>query len=470
MSLTSKDIDALLGLPSETEHLEFKEAKKNFHFEELVEYCCALANEGGGRIFLGISDRPPRRVVGTEVFPEPARTVSGIYDRLKVKVLSEDISHPAGRVLMFEVAGRPKGQPLEYRGKYLMRAGESLVPMSPDMLRSIFSETQDPWELRPARTDCSGEMVIELLSTPSYFGLIGIPYPENRDAVLERLQKERLVQLEESGGWTITNLGAILFAKQLSQFDHLAFKAARVVHYTGTNKLVTKSDRPGERGYAVGFQGLVKYIAEHTAVNEVIEQALRKEVKMFPESAVRELVANAMVHQDFNETGMSLMVEIYSDRIEVSNPGGPAVDPDRFIDDFRSRNEILAGLARRLKMCEEKGSGIDRVVAEAEVYQLPAPEFRDSGRRTQAILYAHQDFDAMSRTDRMRACYQHCCLKYVTHQRMTNRTLRERFKLSEEKSAIVSDIINSAMEVGLIKLADPDQKAYQKRSYLPYWA
>src|SRR5207249_2679363 len=105
---------------------------------------------------------------------------------------------------------------------------------------------------------------------------------------------EKLIQ-HQSSGWTITNLGAILFAKKLDQFERLARKAPRVILYEGKNKLKTKSDRAWAKGYAVGFQGLVEFVHGLLPSNEVIEQSLRRVVKMFPEIAVRELVANALI-------------------------------------------------------------------------------------------------------------------------------------------------------------------------------
>src|SRR5690606_22396784 len=164
-------------------------------------------------------------------------------------------------------------------------------------------------------------------------------------------------------------------------------------------------------------------------LNRFVEQVVREEVKMLPRQAIRELVANALVHQDFEASGQSVMVEMYTDRLEVSNPGLPPIKVERFIDEFRSRNERLAELMRRMRLCEEKGSGIDKVVHLAEAYQLPAPDCRTSETRTLAILFAHQDVAEMSKSDRIRACYQHCALKYVSNERMSNQTLRERFKL-----------------------------------------
>lgn len=156
--------------------------------------------------------------------------------------------------------------------------------------------------------------------------------------------------------------------------------------------------------------------------------------------------------------------------MEISNPGEPIVPVERFIDGYESRNEDLARMMRRLGICEEKSSGIDRVIHEAEVYQLPAPEFHAGHQRTVVTIYGHRDFEQMDRGDRTRACYQHCALKWVMSERMTNQSLRERFGLPESKSAIVSQVIAAAMESGLIK---PDEKVGASRRfarYLPFWA
>jgi ATP-dependent DNA helicase RecG len=469
MPTTSQEIDALLSIRAEHEHLEFKAAENRFDFESLVDYCVALANEGGGRMILGITDTPPRQVIGTKAFDTPERTVSGLHERLDLKVTFEEVMHPNGRVLVFAVPGRPIGQPLHYKGRYLMRAGGDLVPMSPDQLRKIFAEGQPDWLAQSAMIGCDSDKVVQLLDTQSYFDLLQIPYPANRPGVIERFEGEKLIQRDGSS-WKITNLGAMLFAKKLEHFDGLARKAPRVIVYKTKSKLRTEMDKPGTKGYAVGFQGLIEYIDGLVPSNEVIEQALRREVKMFPQIAVRELVANALIHQDFSERGTSVMIEIYEDRMEISNPGQPFISPERFIDEYQSRNERLADLMRRLGICEEKGSGVDKVIQTAETHQLPAPDFRVGERRTTAILFSHQDIDEMDRNDRIRACYQHCCLRYVMNERMTNQTLRERFKMPESKSPTVSQIIGAAMDAQKIKLADPAQTSTRLRSYVPFWA
>ena len=469
MATTVSQIDIWRAARSEHQNLEFKEAKTQFDNRKLYKYCVALANEGGGHLLLGIEDQPPRKVVGTAAFNDPVDMAAKMFQVLGFRVDIEEVLHPDGRVVVFTIPSRPRGTAFDFEGAYLMRAGEELAPMSEDRLRAIFGEGQPDWLFQPAMTDCDDDKVVQLLDTQSYFDLLHLPYPVNRAGVLERFENEKFI-MRQGHGWTITNLGGLLFAKKLEAFDRLARKAARVIVYEGRNKLKTKSDKPGTKGYAVGFQGLVEYVNGLVPSNEVIEQALRREVKMFPEVAVRELVANALIHQDFNESGTSVLVEIYDDRMEISNPGKPFISPDRFIDEYQSRNERLADVMRRLGICEEKGSGVDKVIQAAEVFQLPAPDFRVGERRTAAVLFAHQDLEEMDRNDRIRACYQHCCLRYVMNEKMTNQSLRERFKLPEDKVASVSQIIAATVDAGKIKLADPTQTSTRYRSYVPFWA
>src|SRR5579885_88728 len=153
MSATIEELEAWLSAP-EAERLEFKEAKNNFHFETLAKYCAALANEGGGKIILGVTDELPRRIVGSAAFPEPGRTVAGLVSRLAIQVTSEEIQHPNGRILVFHVPPRPVGVPIQYDGVFWSRAGDELRPLSPDRLLRIFQETGPDFsaELHPEAT------------------------------------------------------------------------------------------------------------------------------------------------------------------------------------------------------------------------------------------------------------------------------------------------------------------------------
>lgn len=469
MPTTPEQINLWRQAASEHQRLEFKEAKNQFDNRKLYEYCVAIANEGGGILLLGVANKPPRPVVGTHAFNNPVEMAEKLFTAVGFRVEIEEVGHPDGRVLVFHIPSRPRGTAYHLDGAYLMRSGESLVPMSEDQLRRIFAEGEPDWLEEYSRTELGAQQVVDLLDTQTFFELLKLPYPTDRSGVIERLEQERLLD-SLPGGYAIRRLGALLIAKRLDAFPDIARKAARVVVYTGKSKLETKLDQPGGKGYAAGFQGLVAFVMAQLPQNEVIEDALRKEVKLVPEVVVRELVANALIHQDLSVGGASVMVEIYSNRFEISNPGEPIVPVVRFIDGYQSRNERLADLMRRMGICEEKSSGIDRVVHAAEVYQLPAPDFRAGHQRTYATVYGPRDFEGMDREDRVRACYQHCALKWVMSDRMTNQSLRERFQLSESKSASVSQVIAATIEAGLIK---PDDKVGSSRKfarYLPFWA
>jgi predicted HTH transcriptional regulator len=225
------------------------------------------------------------------------------------------------------------------------------------------------------------------------------------------------------------------------------------------------------KGYASGFAGLVSYLSDLLPLNEQIKQAFRTEVRMYPEIAIRELIANALIHQDFNLSGTGPLVEVFSDRIEITNPGTPLIEPDRFLDSApRSRNEKIAALMRRMNICEERGSGIDKVVKAAEAFQLPAPRFDTLSEHTKATLFAPRKLADMDKDDRIRACYQHASLRYISNDFMTNTSLRQRFAIADENYAIASRIIAETIESGLVKRLDPESKSKKHAKYIPYWA
>jgi len=419
---------------------------------------------------LGATDKAPRTVVGSLAFPELGKIKSRILEALRLRIDAWEIPHPNGRVVVFDVPPRPSGHPYHYEGAYLMRSGEELVPMTPDQLRRIFDEGKPDFVLQYASEILPSDEVIARLDIQTFFDLMKMPMPADREPILRRLCSESLLRAD-GAGYKVTNLGALLLAKDMRQFGALNRKMVRTIKYRGKNKLVTERDVTGQKGYAVGFEGLIAYINSQLPMNEVIGEALRREVRMFPEVAIRELVANALVHQDFTETGGSVTVDIYDDRIEFTNPGTPLIPAERFVDEYKSRNEKLADIMRRMGICEEKGSGIDKVVDSTEFYQLPAPSIKFTPLHTTITMYAHKEFGKMEPRERVAACYLHCCLRYVSNEKMTNQSLRERFHLDDTKAkaATVSQILNATVNAGMVKL-DDDNTSKRYAKYIPFWA
>ena len=135
-----EQFQALLNA-SEGVRVEFKAAKNNYHFEDLIRYCVALANEGGGRIVLGVTDKRPRQVVGSRAFSEPGRAEAGLFQKLRQRIQIEEYFHEGKRVLIAHVPGRLPGTAWQYQGSFLMRAGDALEAMTDEQLRHIHEET-----------------------------------------------------------------------------------------------------------------------------------------------------------------------------------------------------------------------------------------------------------------------------------------------------------------------------------------
>ena len=243
----------------------------------------------------------------------------------------------------------------------------------------------------------------------------------------------------------------------------------RVIVYKGKSKLDIVREQSFDVGYAISFKTMVEWINSQLPANEEIGQALRSTVTMYPEIAVREIVANMLVHQDFSEKGFP-MVEIYTDRIDVSNPGQPIISVERFIDEYNSRNSSLADLMRRLGICEELGSGLDKAVAAIELFQLPPLRFTVQEARTTVTLFAYRKYADLDRQERIYACYQHACLKYVTNDKMTNLTLRERLGIDKQNYPMASRIIRDTLVAGKIKEEKTENQSRNNKGYVPFWA
>lgn len=473
-------ISELRAFPNETEWLEFKANNA----QELGEYISALSNSACihnkefAYIVFGVDDRT-HRIVGTKFNPyqkgkENEDLIPWITRLLEPRIHFEffEFKVENEKIIIFKIIAA-SNTPVKFEGIPYIRIGSYKKKLDdfPEKARLIWTKRPPSvFEKGIAVSNVEADEVLRLIDYPSYFDLMNITLPDNRDLIFEKLQQEKLI-IKKKQKFDITNLGAILFAKQLDDFETLTRKAIRVIIYQGKNKLKTKKEQEGKKGYASGFKGLINYINDQLPMNEEIGKVFRKEVKMFPELAIRELVANSIIHQDFSEKGTGPMIEIFDDRIEISNPGKPLISTMRFVDhNPQSRNEKLAQFMRRINICEERGSGIDKVIFECEYYQLPAPKFTEGENYTRVTLYAHKTLRQMDKDDKIRASYLHSCLKYVSGESMTNQTLRERFGIEEKNYSIASRIISEAIKSGQIKDFDPENKSKKHAKYLPFWA
>ncbi len=472
----------LCSLPRETGWLEFKH--NNAEPQEIGEYISALANtaalEGKAHAYLlwGVDDAT-HQAIGTTFAPACKRIGNEELESWLLRQLAPKIGFHFVRL---ELDGLPLvlleidcayRHPVQFGGAEFIRIGSYKKRLKDfqEKERELWRVLDaTPFERLPAVEKLSADEVLKRLDYPGYFDLIDRPLPDGRAAILDALAADRLIEPAGGGYWNVMNLGAILLAKQLSDFGRLQRKAVRVIVYKGKGRVETLREQTGTKGYAAGFEGLIGFINGLLPVNEVSGQALRTAVPVYPELAIRERVANALIHQDFSITGSGPMVEIFDDRMEITNPGLPLVDTARMLDSPpRSRNEALASLMRRMGICEERGSGVDKVVSQAEFYQLPAPAFEVVGDSTRSTLFAPRSLTQMDQADRVRAVYLHACLRYVQREFMTNSSLRERFGIDTKNSATASRLIKEALGAGMVRLHDPDA-APKLRRYVPSWA
>lgn len=312
--------------------------------------------------------------------------------------------------------------------------------------------------------------IIRLLSIDDYFTLLNLPQPVDEAGVIHYLKEDGIVRSQDNGLYKITNLGALLFAKDLNTFSRLGRKALRIVQYQGVNRLFIQKEESFNSGYACCFENAVRYINALLPSREDVSSIQLSTKSKFPLPAIREAIANSLVHQDLYITGAGPVVEIFDNRIEITNPGTPLVDILRIIDNPpKSRNEKLASLMRRLKMCEELGRGWDRMVLACELQYLPAPRIEIFQESTKVTLFSEMEFTNISMEDKIWSCYLHACLLYIQGDTLTNSSLRDRFGVKETSAGSISRLIKEASEQKKIKALDPNTaKRYMK--YIPIWA
>lgn len=474
-------IKELVTYSHETEWVEFK---LNYHSnEEIGERISALANgaclnkKQYGFLIFGVEDKT-HNIKGTTFKVKSARQgkeelENWLIQRLdpRIDFKTYEFFYSEGIRISMYVIPSAVNRPVKFTNQAYIRIGSytRLLKDFPDKEAKIWNRKNNvKFELQLAKENLDSDSIVSLLDTQTYFDLLKLPYPSNRQGVIDKFISENLVE-KKATKYSITNLGAILFAKNLDDFPDLKRKAIRVIVYKHNNKIETIREQIGGKGYVSGYQGLIDWVNSQLPANEEIGKAFRDDKRMYPEIAVRELLANAIIHQDFEEKGFP-MVEIFSDRIEITNPGIPLITPERFIDEYQSRNDTLADLMRRLGICEEKGSGIDKVIFYNEMYQLPAPEILIQEKHTKVIMYSYKTLNQMDKKDKIRACYQHCCLRYVANDKMTNQSLRDRFQIESKNAAIASRIIKEALISKVIKEDDPESNSRKYKKYIPFWA
>ena len=364
---------------NEDEHLEFKAATGGFHFEELVNYAVALANEGGGKIIFGVSDRRPRRVTGTAAFPQPEMTRTTLYERLKLAVRFDVIAHPDGRVLVFHVPSRPIGLPVQSHGVAYARNGDSLVVLSEQRRRQIYGEAGHDFSADACERASASDLDDRYIEDFRGRWVTAVTRAEKFD-VARQLQAATPAQvLADAGlvnGGAVTYAALILFGTRGAFARHLA-PAEVIFEYRSSDA----SGPPQDRGeFRHGFFGY--YDELWNAINlrndrQNSENGLFvTDIRTFSERPVREAVLNAIAHRNY-QLGGSVIIRQYARRLEVDSPGGLpfGVTVANIIDRTVPRNRLLASAFALCGLVERSGQGMNLIYESSIRQGKPLPDF-----------------------------------------------------------------------------------------------
>ncbi|MDK9718413.1 MAG: putative DNA binding domain-containing protein [Trichlorobacter sp.] len=371
MTTTREQLYQWLSEPEGT-NLEFKEAKHNYHFDKLVEYCVALANEGGGKIILGVSDRRPRHIVGTTAFAEPGRTESGLHDRLFHRIPVEELHTDEGRVLIVHVPPRLPGMAWNSEGRYLKRAGDELAALSDIELRAIFAEIGPDFSAEI----CPGASVADL--APNAIALFRDRWARKSRDERKRAwsDAETLANAELLLDGQLTYAALILFGSRSALGRYLA-QAELVFEYRSSEASGPAADREEYReGFFLWQDSLWNKINLRNDRQSYQDGLFRMDIPTFDEVPVREALLNAVAHRDYR-LGGSIFVRQYAHRLEVVSPGAlpPGITADNILDQQNPRNRRLAEALARCGLIERSGQGMNLIFESAIRQGKPLPSF-----------------------------------------------------------------------------------------------
>jgi len=369
----------------EGENLEFKSAAGGFHFEELVKYCVAIANEGGGKIIFGVSDARPRQVVGSNAFHQPERTRAGLNQRLRLGITFEEIRHPNGRVLVFFVPSRPVGIAIEYNGQYWVRENDSLVGMSSERLREIFAEAGHGF----SADVCRGLTIDDLADDAiEEFRRRWISKTENRG--LAAVSKQQLLaDIEALTVDGLTYAALVLFGTRRAVRRHLA-QAEVVFEYRSTNAPGAAQQREEfTEAFFLWYDRLWELVNLRNDQQHYQDGMFVLDVPTFSERSVREAMLNAVSHRNY-QLGSNIFVRQYRDRIEIDRPGGfpPEINPDNILYRQSPRNRRIAEIFGKCGLVERAGQGVDLMYQDAIRQSKQRPDFSRSDQYTVSLSLA----------------------------------------------------------------------------------
>ncbi len=357
---------------TEGEHFEFKEAKNRFSFEDLAKYCCALGNEGGGKVILGVTDKRPRQVVGTRAFQQPESTRRKLMEQIPLRIEVFEINHSGKRVLVFGIPARPVGVPIKYKGVYWSRTADSLVAMPVDKLRAIFAEAGHDFS-----ADICPDATMQDLDPGAIEEFRRRWMEKSRNAQLSSLSSEQLLRdaevLYDDG---LTYAALILFGKKQALGKYLA-QAEVVFEYRSSDASGPAQQRAEFReGFFLYYDKLWEIINLRNDLQHYQDGLFVWDIPTFEERSVREAILNAVSHRDY-QLGGSVFIRQYPRRLVVESPGGlpVGITLENILDRQSPRNRRIAEVFAKCGLVERSGQGMNLMFEQSIRQGKPTPDF-----------------------------------------------------------------------------------------------
>lgn len=372
MNSVYNSVEELLAAP-EGEHFQFKEAKNRFDFTEAVKICCALSNCGGGKLVFGITDKRPRVVVGSKAFPQPERQRENLMNKLRIRVDFQLYEHEGKRVLVFDVASRPTGLPVQADGIMWWYHGDSLVPMPPDVLRDIYAETGHDFS-----GDVCQDAVLGDLDEGAVEAFRKNWIEKSGNSRIKSLSNEQLLRdceaISDSG---ITYAALILFGTRAALGKYLP-QSEIVFEYRSSDASGPAQQREEFRiGFFACYDRVWELINLRNDKQHYQEGLFVFDIPTFNERVVREALLNAVSHRNYQLEG-SVFVRQYRDRLVIESPGGLPTDVtlENILDRQSPRNRRIAEILALCGLVERSGQGMNLIYELSIKEAKSLPDFK----------------------------------------------------------------------------------------------
>jgi ATP-dependent DNA helicase RecG len=370
-------IEQLKYLRESEDSVEFKAAEQgNFSYDGgnktqpkerrkcILGYVTALCNEGGGTLVLGMHDKYPHKVLGTQQSINAIGLLeSKIYNdcgiRPNIYELYEDPENHRGRVLVIQVDGRPTGKLFRFEDVPLMRVGEELKPMSDERILQILCEHEPDFSAE----FCTGLKFADLESEA--IDILKKRYSEKQQNPNFRTltNRQALSDLKLISGNRITYAALILLGKSDIIQKYLP-QAMILLEYRKSVSLIPFDNR---QSYCGPFYKIVDELWHdinlHNSKIDIQHNSYFDNIKYFNEEVIREAINNAVAHRDYRRNSETV-IKLYPDLFVVMNAGGfpLGVSQNNLLEvQSTPRNRLLSEVLASTGIGERSGQGVDKI-------------------------------------------------------------------------------------------------------------